>query len=416
MSDLELSRDDQAMLDGRDGEGTALAMRVVLRVAEVMQAPRLLDISSAHIDSCLYHGQVGLDFARRLRDGGARVKVPSTSNVSAIDLLHPEVVRADSQLRNGSREMMDLYTDLGCEPTWTCAPYQGWHRPPFGSQIAWAESNAIVFANSVLGARTNRYGDFIDISAAVTGRAPEAGLHLTDNRRGEIVYRLASLPMRALDSGLLFPVLGHLIGATADLAIPVVDGVSKASEDDLKALGAAAASSGSVALVHVVGVTPEAATLSEALQGRAPRQVIDVTPAMLERAAQELTTSVSGRVGAVSLGTPHYSVGQLSALAEALGARTVIVPTYVNSGREVLTATQPSILEALAAAGVTIVSDTCAYITPVIEKGPVMTDSAKAAYYLPGNLNVEVVFGSFADCVESAVKGRVVRDAGVWNV
>ncbi|NNF64817.1 MAG: DUF521 domain-containing protein, partial [Acidimicrobiia bacterium] len=402
--------------NGDAGEGTAMAMRLVVKVAEVMGATDLLDISSAHIDSCLYHGEVGLDFARRLRDGGARVKVRSTSNVSAIDLLHPDLVNGSEELLRGAAEMMQLYTDLGCEPTWSCAPYQGLHRPEFGAQVAWAESNAIVFANSVLGARTNRYGDFIDIAAAVTGRAPRAGLHLTEHRRGQIVYRLTDVPSRALELGLLFPVLGQLIGSTADLLIPVVDGIGQATEDDLKALGAAAASAGSVALIHVVGVTPEAGSMSEALHGQPPERTVEVTSELLRQTAMRLTTSSHDQLGAVSLGTPHYSIAQLTALAEAMGGRTAVVPTYVNTGREMLERTPASVLDALERSGVQVVADTCAYITPVIEKGPVMTDSGKAAYYLPGNLGVETVFGSFSECVESAVVGRVTRDAEAWNV
>lgn len=416
MTDLYLSEADASMLHGLAGDGTAMAMRLVVKVAEVMGATELLDISSAHIDSCLYHGEVGVDFARRLRDGGARVKVRSTSNVSAIDLLHPELVKGTADLHRGAAEMMQLYTELGCEPTWSCAPYQGLHRPEFGSNVAWAESNAIVFANSVLGARTNRYGDFIDIAAAVTGRVPRAGLHLTDQRRGQIVYRLTEVPSRALESGMLFPVLGQLIGSTADLLVPVVDGLDHASEDDLKALGAAAASTGSVALIHVVGVTPEASTLTEALHGQPPLRTVDVTAELLSETAMKLTTARHHHLGAVSLGTPHYSTDQLTALAEALGERVTAIPTYVNTGREMLACTPQSVLEALEQSGVAVVTDTCAYITPVIEQGPVMTDSGKAAYYLPGNLGVETVFGSFSECVESAVAGTVVRDPEIWSV
>ena len=145
-------------------------------MANVGDAERLIDIASAHIDSCLYHGRAGLDFAERLLDGGGRVRVPSTLNVSSLDLLHPELVRLDADTAADARRLMDAYVAMGCRPTWTCAPYQLPERPAFGTHVAWAESNAIVFANSVLGARTNRYGDFIDICAAITGaRAARPG-------------------------------------------------------------------------------------------------------------------------------------------------------------------------------------------------------------------------------------------------
>ncbi len=150
----------------------------------------LRDVTRAHIDSCLYHGQVGLDFAERLLAGGASVTVPATLNVSSLDLLHPELVLLDDETRGRARRLMDAYVAMGCRPTWTCAPYQLPDRPAFGEHVAWAESNAIVFANSVLGARTNRYGDFIDICAAVTGRVPDHGLHTDEGRRATARFLL----------------------------------------------------------------------------------------------------------------------------------------------------------------------------------------------------------------------------------
>src|ERR687897_1685646 len=205
---VELEDQDRAFLDGEVGDGPALAMRLVVRMAEVVRAPRLRDVTGAHIDSCLYHGQAGLDFAERLLAGGAKVAVPATLNVSSLDLLHPELVRLDDETRERAKRLMDAYVAMGCRPTWTCAPYQLLDRPALGEHIAWAESNAIVFANSVLGARTNRYGDFIDVCAAITGRVPEVGLHRTENRRARIVFRLVDVPERLLGDDVLYPVLG----------------------------------------------------------------------------------------------------------------------------------------------------------------------------------------------------------------
>ena len=205
---LTLTNSDQAMLAGEYGEATQMAMRILTTMAGVYGAPRLLDIESAHIDGCLYHGYSGLEFARRLVEGGAQVKVPTTLNVGAVDLLHPEYFQGTAEAGRHAKEMMLAYQQMGCSPVFTCAPYQATQRPSFGAQIAWAESNAIVFANSVLGARTNRYGDFIDICAAITGRAPAIGLHLSENRRGQLLYRLEDIPENLLTEDVLFPVLG----------------------------------------------------------------------------------------------------------------------------------------------------------------------------------------------------------------
>jgi predicted aconitase len=192
---------------------------------------------------------------------------------------------------------MDAYVAMGCRQTWTCAPYQLPERPAFGEHLAWAESNAIVFANSVIGARTGRYGDFLDICAAITGRVPNAGLHLTKRRRAQVVFDVHGLPGRLLDEDAAYPLLGHVVGAETGNLIPVVDGLPPGvSEDRLKALGAAAASSGEVALVHVTGSTPEASTLPEALQHRGPVRVVEITPPTIRTARDALTTGGQGRL------------------------------------------------------------------------------------------------------------------------
>ncbi|MGH8873734.1 MAG: aconitase X, partial [Acidimicrobiia bacterium] len=396
------------------------AMRIVIRMAAVAGAVRLLDITRAHIDGCLYHGQAGLDFARRLADGGAQVTVPTTLNVASLDLLHPELYRGDPETARAARELMTVYEVMGCRPTWTCAPYQLPERPVFGEQIAWAESNAIVFANSVIGARTDRYGDFLDICAALTGRAPAAGLHLGQNRRGEILFRLVGLSDRLLGTDALYPVLGHLVGARAGQRVPVIEGLPEGvGEDRLKALGAAAASSGSVALFHAVGVTPEAPTLADALHGSGPLEAVEVGPGMIRRARDELSTVSGGRLAAVSVGTPHFSLAELGGLVKMMHGRQVDpeVDFYVSTGRDVLSeAGECGWLEALEQAGVKLVTDTCTYITPILRpgKGVVMTDSGKWAYYAPGNLGVDVVFGGLDECVASALAGRVERDERLW--
>jgi predicted aconitase len=298
---VDLSPGDREMLDGHRGEAVAFAMRIVARIAAIAGADRLLDIASAHIDSCLFHGVAGLDLARRLVTMGARVAVPTTLNVSSLDLLHPELVRLDAETSAMAREQMDAYVGMGCRATWTCAPYQLPERPAFGEHIAWAESNAIVFANSVLGARTDRYGDFIDICCAITGRAPAAGLHLDHHRRARIVFQLEGVADRLLADPVAHAAIGHVVGRKAGTDVPAIVGLPPApitSEDHLKALGAAAASSGSVALVHAVGITPEAPTLDAAVgDGAAPR-TITIDAQDLRAARDELTTVASERPSA----------------------------------------------------------------------------------------------------------------------
>ena len=311
---IDLTENDQALLNGQGGDAVALAMRVLARSAALMGAERLLDITSAHIDGCLYHGQASLDFVERLVAGAGKVVVPTTLNVGSLDLIHPELFRGDAAVKAQAQRLMQAHLELGCESTFTCAPYQSHHRPRLGQQIAWAESNAIVFANSVLGARTNRYGDFMDLCAALTGRAPACGLHLAENRLGQVLFELQDFPADLAGRDIWFAALGLFAGKQVGTLIPVFSGLPlDSSEDELKALGAACASTGAVGMFHAVGITPEAPTLSDALGCRAPLQTVAISRAQLQRMRAALSRARPGdRLAAVSVGTPHFSLSEFT--------------------------------------------------------------------------------------------------------
>ena len=418
---------DHALLAGEAGDGAALAMRLVLRAAEALGADRLIPITRAHVDSCLYHGQATLDFVERLLRGGARTSVPTTLNVGTLDLLHPELWRGEPATAERGRRLMDAYRDLGCRPTFTCAPYQlSDARPALGEQVAWAESNAIVFCNSVLGARTERYGDFSDIACAITGRVPDAGLHRTDARRATAVLLIGpDVPDPLLEADAFYPVLGVVLGRRAGSRVAVLDGLPpNLSEDRLKAVGAAAASSGAVAMFHAVGSTPEAPTLADALGGRPPETEVTIGLAELREARDALTSAGEARrgtaIGAVSLGTPHASLVELRAIAQELSGDRVAdgVELLVSTSRDVLAeAEREGVARPLRDAGVELLVDTCSYLGPILRPTPrpVMTDSAKWAWYAPGNIGAQVVFGSRRECLRSAVTGRLWRDADLWG-
>ena len=392
-------------------------MRLVVRAAEVTGARRLIGIVGAHVDSCLYHGEASLDFADRIVDGGAQVRVPTTLNVGAVDLLHPELYRGDPAVAERGRLLMDRYRALGARPTFTCAPYQLTDaRPAFGEHVAWGESNAIAFCNSVLGARTNRYGDFLDVAAAIVGRVPEAGLHLDDARRPRLVLRLADdVPAALRDDDALYPVLGIVLGRRAGSAVAAIDGLTPGQpENRLKALGAAAASSGSVAMFHVLGSTPEATAPDPSLP------VESVSLSDLRAAREELITTGEASLSAVSLGTPHASLEELERYGSLLAGRRVDdrVELLVSTGRDTLARAEGAgLAERLRFAGARLLTDTCSYIAPILRPagGTVMTDSAKWAWYAPGNIGASVAFGSTRECIESAVAGRVVHDEGLWG-
>ncbi|AUX77425.1 MULTISPECIES: aconitase X [Sinorhizobium] len=411
---IALSSVDESLLSGEQGGAAAFAMRLLVRFAEAVGAERFVDIEAAHIDGCLYLGQVSLDFVEHLVSLGGRVRVPTTLNVGSVDLIHPELFHGSDEVSHGGARLMRAHEELGCVPTFTCAPYQTIFRPRFGAQIAWAESNAIVFANSVLGARTNRYGDFIDLCCALTGRAPYYGLHIGENRRARILVEVESLPEEWAEAGLACVAVGHAIGRRCGDRVPAITGLPvSTNEDDLKALGAVAASAGAVALFHAVGLTPEAPTIEAALQGRAPEEVIRLRAADLRETVHKLSTVPDGTpLTAVSLGTPHFSLSEFGRLMPLIDGSRPVIDVYVNTHRAVLDELQRrGWEERLREAGVTLVIDTCTYVTAVMRdlSGAVMTNSGKWAYYAPGNIGVDVAFGSLADCVASARAGKVVR-------
>jgi predicted aconitase len=424
---VKLSRHDKQLLDGHQGQGAQMAMRILVRMAEVQEAGELMDVSQAHIDGCGLLSESSLEFAETLAAKGARVSVPTTLNMVPLDLQNWREFGINEDFAAKAGRQAKAYTDMGCIPTWTCAPYQGYLTPRFGQQIAWGESNAICYANSVLGARTNRYGDYIDICAAITGRVPRCGLHLRENRKGQILFRLLDIQPAIMQSNTFYVVLGHLLGSRTADKIPVIEGLpANASSDQLKALCAAAASSGAVALFHAIGVTPEANTLEEAFQGGRPEQVIDISLSDLQESRSDLSTAREGaRLDLVVLGCPHFSFDEFRDLAMLVQTETEKGKSLHPNVRFVILSCQTSyallqrsdFINVLTNFGIQVTLDTCVFHTPMVSQDTevIMTNSGKCAYYAPGELGVQVAFASMAECVASAVEGYVCRKESAWN-
>jgi hypothetical protein len=315
---------------------------------------------------------------------------------------------------------MEAYVRMGAEPTFTCAPYQIGHLPGMGEQVAWGESNAIAFVNSVLGARTERYGDFLDACCALTGRAPLHGLHKEENRAATVVVDASLVPSGLKGQDVFYPVLGTWLGLEVGRDIAAIIGLpTTVTRDQLKALGAAAASTGAVALFHVVGVTPEAPTLEAATRGQAPTQTITLTGDMLRTSLARLSTAdVAAGIDAVAVGSPHFSISEFEDLKRLLNGRHMAVPFYVCTARGTLLALEEQgDAEILRDARIDIIVDTCVVVTPILPEsgGVLMTNSGKFAHYGPANTGYEVLYGSLEDCVDSAVAGRVVSSREVWT-
>ena len=396
-----------------------MALEIVAGAAAMLGADRLVPIESSHIDGCLYHGDSGVLFCEKLAAEGARVRVPASTNVGALNLLKGDQVRLPPDKRAMAYRLMVAHQTMGCISSWTCAPYQAGMRPGVGQQIAWGESNAVAFANTVLGARTNRYGDFLDIACAISARAPHYGLHCDQNRLAKLLIDVSALSPRLRHENAFFPVLGAMIGRLAGETVCVVNGMPESATDDqLKALCAGAASTGAVALIHIAGITPEAPDVATASGGSAPNERIDVTRDMVIEARNSLSLAKAGPINCVALGSPHFSIDECGALLSLAQGKAFRVPVYVCLGRHTMSELEGRGIDtALHDLGVEFVVDTCVVVTPILpaEPGVLMTNSAKFAHYASGNTGYAPVFGTLSDCVASAQVGHVIWDQGVWG-
>jgi predicted aconitase len=397
---VQLTAVDRAFLAGERGMGEQFAMQTLIAVAEMQGARKFIDIEWAHVAAAYLQGQANIDFANKLLEWNTTVSVPTTLTACSYDPYKPGATDTKALA------LTEVYRSMGCEPVLTCAPYQARQEPAFGEHVAWCESSAVVYANSVLGARTNCYPEFIDMCAAIVGRVPECGLHLEENRKAGIVFELLDLPREWFRDDWLLQSLGILVGQRSGNALPAIIGLPQdTSRDQLRALGSAAASSGSVSMFHAVGVTPEAPTLEAASKLGRSVQRIQVTAADIEHAAVDLSSSKGQPVSAVCVGAPHFSVDEFSTLAALLGGR------HVAPGLKLIASTSAAVLgeleksgifSALREAGVEFTVGRCTYYRPpVADLGShVMTNSAKWAWYAQSSLDVDVTFASLAECVE----------------
>lgn len=399
-SDVELSEMDRSMLRGDQGEGKQKAMELVLAMAKMYGAERLIDISSAHIDACIYVGPATLQFARRFH--GSTFAVPTTLNAVSVDQRRWRELGVDEDEAAHACELADAYMAMGAEESFTCAPYLLPNRPGLNDQIGWGESNAVAFANSVIGARTQKYPDMLDVAVALTGRAPLAGCHLDEQRQPNVRVNVEV----AVGDDSFWPLLGYRVGAAARNDIAIVCGLetSRPSLDNLKAFGAAYGTSSGSPMFHIRGVTPEAM----AWEGAMREEV--VTMGDLEAAWGELNSATDPSVRLVALGNPHASVDELGEIARLVRGKrkdpnTRLVITcarWTEQEAECLGYTG-----AIRQFGGEVLTDTCWCMIekPIVPDGNVMTNSAKYAHYGPGKSNIKMHFGSLAQCVEAATVG-----------
>ena len=415
---IELTEHDRALLAGSYGKAAQVAMQIVLRMAHLQGATQLVDITQAHIDGCIYTGPASLRFAQQLVAWGAKVRVPTTLNSISVDQRRWRELGIDPALGVPASDLGDAYMAMGAQLSFTCAPYLLDSAPKAGEQIVWAESNAVVYANSVLGARTLKYPDYLDICIALTGRAPLIGCHLEDQRKARLQIELPTLGN--LDDA-FYPLLGYHIGALAGSRIPLVLGLKQQHPDldDLKAFGAAFATTSAAPLFHIAGVTPEALDPAQVLDG--PLPVLKVSLEDLLLSWHELNSARDPKVDVVSLGNPHFSLSEFAHLARLCQGRKrhPDVVLAITCGRAVLEqARAAGHLGVIEAFGAVIVSDTCWCMLgePVIPPAArnLMTNSGKYAHYAPGLVGRKVHFASLAECVDAACSATASGRLPPW--
>ena len=407
---LTLSPDDQAMLAGDDA--VAAAMRIVVKAAHLQGAAALTDVTRGHIDGCILANQANLIFAEKMADLGARVRVPTTMNAISVDRENWQRQGVPPVFGGHAARLADAYVRMGCQPTFTCAPYLLDDSPKAGEGIAWAESNAVIYANTVLGARTPKHPDYLDLCIAVTGRAPLAGVYLDAERRAGRVLDF-DIPPGADEA--IWPLIGYLAGLKSPDRIPLLRGLAglNPTADDLKALCAAFGTTSAAPMLHVEGVTPEA--------DMPPRDGADqraVTRADLAATWVSLNPGPE-MVELIAIGSPHASAPECRALAAALAGRKVGIATMITAGRAIIAELRrDGTLDALEASGVQIIPDMCwcSITEPVFppEARTVMTNSGKYAHYGPGLSGRALRFGSLADCVAAAFSGHAPKALPDW--
>ncbi len=417
---VKLSKSDQSTLDGDHGQAAHIAMKIIIQMAQLVGATELMDVHQVHIDGCVYTGPASLKFAQKLCQMGGRVAVPTSLNSISVDYRHWQEQGVEQEFANQARSLADAYTGMGAQPTFTCAPYLLETAPKQGTQIAWAESNAVVFANSVLGARTMKYPDFLDACIALTGRAPLAGPHLDENRYATLHISISDI--ENVDDA-FYPLLGYQVGKITGNRIAAIDGIAHLAPDldDLKAFGAAFATVSSAPMFHIVGVTPEAPVLQDVIRQTDLVEKIDLALSDLLESWNISNRSSTEKTELVSLGNPHFSLAEFGKLAKLCQGKTAhkSVKMMITTSRDVAEkAKQEGFIDPITAYGAKIITDTCwcmieEPVIPVTAQ-TIMTNSAKYAHYGPGITGKDVRFHNLSSCVEAASSGMVSKAVPSW--
>ena len=414
IDEIHLSNSDKKMLAGVNGEATKIAMEVLCLMAAAQNADKLIDVSRGHIDGCILAHDANLHFAEKMLDMGANVIIPTTINAISVDRENWKSQGVAPDLGGKASRLADAYVKMGAYPTFTCAPYLLDEKPSKGEVIGWSESNAVIYANSVIGARTQKHPDYLDLFIAMTGRTPHTGVYLEKNRQPVCEIQVA-LPSNFDDA--IWPMIGWLAGHKSPNGIPILNGLEDIliSNDDLKALCAAFGTTSAAPMIHIKGHTPE----SE-LQSAKDVKYTTIMPIDLLNLWQNFNTG-NNKIDLVAIGSPHASTSECLKFLELLEENNerVTVPTILTIGRETLSnLDHQGSLNKLSKLGVQVIPDICwcSITEPVFppKAKSLLTNSGKYAHYGEGLTGRNVRFGSLSDCALAAMTGYVDDEFPDW--
>jgi len=392
---MYLTKEEEKILDGEKGEVLERMFRLLVRLGDIYGADKMIPVGSVQVAGVSYKsiGDPGTEFLEDMASKGAKVKVLTYLNPAGMDLENWKELGFPKDFAKNQLRIMDAFKKMGIVITSTCTPYLAGNLPRFREHIAWSESSAVSFSNSVIGARTNREGGPSALAAALCGVTPNYGLHLWEKRQPTIKVDVDA----DLDFNSDFGALGYYVGKQVKNKIPYFSGIKNANTDQLKALGAAMAASGAVALYHVEGLTPEADVVE-----KKGLEKIFVGEKEINETYEKLNTGKKPDI--VIFGCPHASLREISALANKLEGKHLKKPVWICTSRMVKEAAERmGYNEIIAKAGGSVVADTCMVVSPIEKMGYKTTgvNSGKAANYLPGFCKQNVVFANIDDLVEA---------------
>lgn len=391
---MQLTKEDKEILSGKEGRAAQKSMEILVALGEIFGAEKMIDVASVQVAGVSYHnlGEAGLEFLEDLAKDG-KVKVLTTLNPAGMDLENWKNLGISPDFAEKQEKVINAFRKLGIVTTCTCTPYLIGNLPRFGEHIAWSESSAVCFANSVLGARTNKEGGPSALASAITGKTPYYGFHLDRNREPEIIVNVENPPKSEMEFGALALTIGKKVGKK----IPLIKGVSKASVDDLKSFCASFATYSSTIVFHMEGITPNKISAK-------PKETITITSKDLEEAIKFLNDE--GEVDFVSVGCPHCSLAEMEKITRLLKGKKVKKETWVCTARPTKgIADAMGYTKIIEDSGAKFACDTCLAVAPLKGRFKVIaTNSAKGCYYGRGSNAFKTKFVTLEECIKEALK------------